>query len=576
MDGGALAGLSGSWGYSYGGKQRRLEVDPWHVAVRASREAEQAVRSAVSRGYHGSERINIEHLTHELEHALDEVPGTRDRELFTVARHSGLFSAMLFPERFAALYRRHLRPLLEYELPPIRLARLDEMIAELLNDGDPELESAFRGAASGAWLRLPRPVVAKSPLLLRSTGALALPVQGTDRLLSDQVFVRFFNYDDTGEMQRALRQHDLTMLMRLPFDPRSVIASVVRREGDSFNHLRYLLIQPPREFETIEPVFYEAIGPRTAAHGHHYQRQWQSPKTKLETAWVTTQGQGVRIAIIDNGINIRHPDLAPGIQGGGWYESTSSGGVRFTSLTAQSGQSFPTGHHGTFCCGMAAARGNNNGGVWGAAPGAGLVPIVCVADQLTTQATLARAIAYAADPSMEQQSGVGADIVSCSLGPGGDDWPISLALDLALRFVASSGRGGKGCPVFWAASNGTVDITKDEVASHQHVLAVSRSNDLDCYDGAAYGTSLAFVAPGRDVYSTTENGYDFDTGCSFATPLAAGIGALVLAVNPDFSARDVGEKLKQTCDKVGGVAYDPSGFHPELGFGRVNAADAVK
>src|ERR1044071_5597403 len=168
MDGGALAGLSGSWGDSYGGKQRRLEVDPWHVAVRASREAEQAVRSAVSRGYHGSERINIEHLTHELEHALDEVPGTRDRELFTVARHSGLFSAMLFPERFAALYRRPLRPLLEYELPPIRLARLDEMIAELLNDGDPELESAFRGAASGAWLRLPRPGVAQSPEIGRA------------------------------------------------------------------------------------------------------------------------------------------------------------------------------------------------------------------------------------------------------------------------------------------------------------------------------------------------------------------------------------------------------------------------
>src|SRR5262249_48740635 len=87
------------------------------------------------------------------------------------------------------------------------------------------------------------------------------------------------------------------------------------------------------------------------------------------------------------------------------------------------------------CCGMAVARGASNGGVWGAAPGATLIPIVCAQDQTTTQVTLSRAIAYAADPSMERQPDDGADIISCSLGPRGDDWPISGPLDLALRFA---------------------------------------------------------------------------------------------------------------------------------------------
>jgi subtilisin family serine protease len=579
MDRVDLESLRGSWEYCYGGRSRRLEVDPHYVAVRASPEAEQAIRSAASQRPHRPELGRRDHpgdLSMALRRAIDELPDHARSLLYPRERLSSINRS---PERLARSYRR-MRPQLEAEVPPGHLARIDELAAQLLSGGDTDPGTALRNAEAGSWLRLPTSLVSESAFLLRSSGALALPVLGSERLLSDQVFVRFSRRVEPDQMQSVLRRHDLTMVTKLYFAPGAAIANVVRREGDAFEHLRRLLEHPPTaDFDLIEPVFFEPIFPRAglpSPGGHHFQRQWQSPTTRLVDAWRKTQGNGIRIAVVDNGINIHHTDLAPGIVDGGWYELTSSGGVQFIPLTPGSASAFPQSNHGTFCCGMAAARGTSNGGVWGAAPGASIIPIACLRDQLGTQVTLARAIAYAADPASEQQSGNGADVISCSLGPRAPQWLISTALDLAIQFAASTGRNGRGCPVFWATSNATVDIIDDEVASHGNVLAVSRSNSADCYDGAAYGDRLAFVAPGRDVYSTTgSGGYDFDTGCSFATPLAAGIGALALDVDPSLTAQELGDKLKQTCDKVGSVPYNASGFHPELGYGRVNALNAV-
>ncbi len=187
-------------------------------------------------------------------------------------------------------------------------------------------------------------------------------------------------------------------------------------------------------------------------------------------------------------------------------------------------------------------------------------------------------IAYAADPSREVAGSKdrGADVISCSLGPNGADWQMSTPLELAIDFATSKGRGGKGTPVFWAASNANVDITRDEVVSHLAVIAVSRSNNVDGYDNAAYGDTLAFVAPGTDVLSTSgAKSYARSTGCSYAAPLAAGVAALVLAREPQLTAADVKQRLCNTCDKVGGFAYGPNGRNREMGHGRINADKAV-
>ena len=147
-------------------------------------------------------------------------------------------------------------------------------------------------------------------------------------------------------------------------------------------------------------------------------------------------------------------------------------------------------------------------------------------DQVGTQATLARAVAYAADPTREDgraRPEDGADIISCSLGPDTvADWKLTSVLDLALDFAATRGRGGLGSPLFWSVSNGNFELVRDEVCSHPRVLAVGRSNRNDRQDGSAFGPKLEFLAPGREVFSTRAgNRNGVDTGTSFATPLAA-------------------------------------------------------
>jgi thermitase len=285
----------------------------------------------------------------------------------------------------------------------------------------------------------------------------------------------------------------------------------------------------------------------------------------------------VRVAVIDNGMQVGHPDLKAGVVAGGYFKSDGAGGATFVKL--KMGRPFPAGDHGTFCLGMAGARMDNGKGGCGSAPEADLIPVGCLGDQIGTQTTLARAVAYAADPTTEDPAapaGSGAHVLACSLGPNGADWDLTSVLDLALRTVAANGRGGLGLPIFWAVSNGTYEVARDEVCSHEDVIGVGRSNRLDLEDGSAYGPKLEFLAPGAEVFSTLQrNRYGVDTGTSYACPLAAGVAALVLARFPNWTRDQVRQRLRDTCDKIGGVTYT-AGRHDEYGHGRLNADAATQ
>jgi hypothetical protein len=343
-----------------------------------------------------------------------------------------------------------------------------------------------------------------------------------------------------------------------------------------------------------EPMLLQAITGRLHPTDPLYSNQWQHDNNgsnggtpgadiRSEQAWDVTRGRGadraMRIAVIDNGMQVGHADLRDGVVSGGHFDSDGLGSAVFSRLSANL-SGFPDGAHGTFCLGMAGARMNNARGVCGSAAEADLLAIACLNDQVGTQATLARAVAYAADPTQEDgqaAAGEGADVITCSLGPNSADWDLTSVFDLAIRFAANQGRGGLGTPIFWAVSNGFFDIARDEISSHPDVIGVGRSNRNDLADGSAFGPKLEFLAPGAEVYSTTSGGrYGSWTGTSFAAPLAAGVGALVLARHPEWTPQQVREHLRDTCDKVGGVTYDANGHNDDYGAGRINAARAVQ
>ncbi|HWM12023.1 MAG TPA: S8 family serine peptidase [Solirubrobacteraceae bacterium] len=442
---------------------------------------------------------------------------------------------------------------------------------------DDSLE-AFRNAG---WLfvdptpETARAVEASEPLdSAEDAGKLVRRADGRYGIVTRRLNVQLAPELSEEEAEQVLEERGLQPLTRLTFAPNLY-------EVDTSAHADALaasveLNDDPR-FKLAEPSFVEHVPERLVPTDPRYAEQWQWPIVRAEQAWDSTRGAGIRIAVIDNGFNTGHEDLLPGIVGtSAFYRTNPNGTVSFVQGT----NGMPNSNHGTFCAGMAGARQNNQRGGCGAAPESELALVACLGDQVGTQTTLARAVAYAADPSREvpgADPADGADILVSSLGPNGAAWDLTAVLELAIEFAAATGRGGRGLSIFWAASNGTnVDVLQDEVVSHADVIAVVRSNQNDVEDNAARGPEVELIAPGVNVVSTMGNGgYGPSTGTSFAAPCAAGCAALALATNPDLTRDELRAIMRDTADKIGGVAYDANGHHPDYGFGRVNAQAAV-
>ncbi|GGC08879.1 S8 family serine peptidase [Cellulomonas carbonis] len=384
------------------------------------------------------------------------------------------------------------------------------------------------------------------------------------------------------DARRVLDEAGLSVLTELRFAPN--LFEVRTSTGDALD--ASVRLHDDARFVFAEPSFVEHVPQRFTPTDPEYGDQWQWSNTgqgggtagadvSAEAAWDHTFGAGIRVAVIDNGFDADHEDLAAGVGAGSGFFTGSP--ATLTVGTA----GMPDGDHGTFCAGMVGARrGGGTGGV-GAAPDAELMLVACLGDQVGTQTTLARAVAYSADPSTEVPAAdpaTGADIIVSSLGPNGADWALTTTLELAIEAAAANGRGGLGTAIFWAASNGAdVDVSLDQVVSHPDVIAVVRSTRDDLEDDAARGDEVELIAPGVDVVNAfSGNTYGPWTGTSFAAPAAAGCAALALSVNPDLTRDELRQIMRDTADQVGGVVYDAAGHNDDYGFGRVNAFAAVR
>lgn len=319
------------------------------------------------------------------------------------------------------------------------------------------------------------------------------------------------------------------------------------------------------EVAFAEPDFIEYIGTRHVPQDPQYPSQWHLPKMQCESAWDITRGEGINLVVIDNGFDVNHPDLASLGNISGWYRGTPDGQQ---ADFVQGTNGMPDEDHGTACAGMAAGRADGKSGGVGVAFGAKLHVLACLSDQVGTQSTLAKAIGHAYIN--------GSDIIACSLGPSsGAMWQMRQVLREAIEAAARNGRNGRGCPIFWATSNGNVPVGTDQVCSHPDVIAVGRSTQNDQDHGSAFGPQLEFLAPGVNVWiPSSGGGFQATTGTSFAAPAAAGVAALALSAKPTLTAQQLRDVLRTTCDKVGNLPYI-HGRNVRFGFGRLNAFAAV-
>lgn len=287
--------------------------------------------------------------------------------------------------------------------------------------------------------------------------------------------------------------------------------------------------------------------------------------------WTMTKGDSeVRVAILDEGVDTKHPFLAAAV-------AAEADFVDGNPTAAPDGDDA----HGTACAGIVASRDRD---VTGLAPAVSLVAAriaksnadgFWVFDDFAT----ADAIDWCWDDAQ-------ADVLSNSWGGGPPAPVITRAFDRA----RASGRNGRGAVVVAATGNNQGPVGFP--ASLKDILGVGASNQWDrrktkssqdgeTWWGSNFGTGLDLMAPGVRIATTDisgRRGYsgsrttDAFNGTSSATPFVAAAAALMLSLNPKLTEARVRELLRETADPLGGARR----WSRYTGHGRLDAYDAVR
>jgi subtilisin-like proprotein convertase family protein len=324
--------------------------------------------------------------------------------------------------------------------------------------------------------------------------------------------------------------------------------------------------------------------PLIAQQWHLANNQGTRTHINIESAWnypsAGARGTGVRIGIIDDGLQTAHPDLSVNVD---------TANDRDWNGNDQDPNPGSGDDHGTACAGNAAARGNNALGVAGSAPEATLVGLRLIAASVT-DAQEAEAMAWKNDIIQIKSNSWGpSDTGSNVEGPG----PLTAA---ALQDATTNGRGGRGTIILWAGGNGGLNDNSnyDGYANSIHTIAIGASDSNG--NRASYsepGANLVVVAPSsgsKDITTTDRTGTagysngDYTNsfgGTSSATPTAAGVVALMLEKKPSLGWRDVQEILIRSAFKLKptdtGWSNNSAGiaFNHNFGAGLIDAAAAV-
>ncbi len=347
-------------------------------------------------------------------------------------------------------------------------------------------------------------------------------------------------------------------------------------------------------FKHIEPAIINGFV-NTCVNDPFFDNQWYLNNTGQNSgtigvdinvceAWnITTGNQNIITAVVDDGVDLTHPDLIENIHP--------------ISYNAQSDHliSETTGGHGTACAGIIASSSNNTIGISGVAPSTKIMSISNDYEATNAEETFANSIDFAAEN--------GASIISNSW-----EGQYSSLIDDAITNALLNGRNNLGCIVVFAAGNSNLSSSSFPGNSNPQIINVGavdrcgiRSGRSDIItDGcnpwstgtspaSNYGLTLDVVAGGSSIYTTdiqgtggsTGNNYNSNfNGTSAACPQVAGVAALILSVNPCLTQQAVhdiicfsGQKLSDYTftSQIGTSRESLGSWNNEVGHGLVDA-----
>ena len=281
--------------------------------------------------------------------------------------------------------------------------------------------------------------------------------------------------------------------------------------------------------------------------------QYALHRILAQEAWdLIRNNNTVKIAIVDNAVNITHNDLANIV-------------VASRDVSDQDNNPNPPNNtfgwdHGTHCSGIACAQTNNGNGIASIAFGSRLIAVKATPD------TGMAGFTYKGYEGITWAAANGANIISCSWGSKNtysitNQNVINAAYNQNIVIVASAGNNN--------------DDTLAYPAAYSNVLSVANTDiDDERNWSSSFGTWVDVAAPGTDIQSCIfGNNYGPKTGTSMAAPLVAGLCALIKSINPAYTNTQIVNCVKNNADNID--ALNP-GFQGLLGTGRINAFRSVK
>ena len=383
---------------------------------------------------------------------------------------------------------------------------------------------------------------------------------GQELIPNGYINVKLKSASDYSVLQTVAQQRGCEIIEQNPFMPLWYNLRVKDAPGydsvDIANSIyetgKFATAFPSFSFDAIEisydPNVYEQWG--------LYNSQYEGLDISLSQAWSYATGRGIKVAVVDEGIDINHQDLRDNIYPLSYDTETDTS------------PSQVYGTHGTHCAGIVAAVRNNGIQVVGVAPDAKLMS---VSTRLSFSSNYEYNLANGINWAWEN----GADVISCS-------WRCrkNPLLEEAIDNAVTKGREGKGCVFVKSAGNTGKAISYPGDYSEDVLAVANMTINGDLSADSSYGPNLFVAAPGTNILSTIPNNQIAKkSGTSMACPHVAGLAALILERNPSLTAKEVREIIAKNTKKVGNLPYDTNkaygSWNERYGYGLIDAYNAI-
>lgn len=387
---------------------------------------------------------------------------------------------------------------------------------------------------------------------------------------------------ETGKSVKTVKSSDLpfsrvlegygvtstTMPFEVSKDPK--LKNIVRIEFDNISGVDQLLRDISKnelvEYAEKVPFLKSTVTPDDPSY--NTSSQWNLFQINASDAWnISTGDAAVTVAIVDDAVEITHPDLAPVIwtnpgevpnngiddDGNGYVDDVNG----WDAADQNNNPNPPNGNydHGTHVAGISGAATDNGAGVASIGHNLTLIPV---------KATNSSSAVTHGYEGIIYAIAAGADVINMSWGGPGSS-------TTAQNIITSA--SNDGIVLVAAAGNDNVSSVFYP-AGYSEVIAVASTTFGDSKSNFSnYGSWIDISAPGSAIYSTVPGGgYQTKQGTSMASPLVAGLAGLMLSHNQSLSPADIKNCLYTTAENID--AENPS-YVGELGAGRIDALAAM-